>query len=109
MSAVNSQQPPGRRKGLSTKQQLIREHYWPKQLVKAGLQAAVDPERRRVILDLLRHSNVSRLRPDDRLVYVLGVILADSEGHVDHNALTAAAANADACAVARALIREAIS
>ena len=109
MSAVNSQQPPGRRKGLSTKQQLIREHYWPKQLVGVGMQAAVDPERRRVILDQIRHSNVSRLRSDDQLAYVFRLMLADSEGHVNQAALALAANDSDACAAARDLIREAIS
>ena len=69
----------------------------------------VTRERRRRALTLIRHSNVSRLSADAALVLVVGMLIADDEGHIDRQTLAAAAQDSDTCAVAAELLRQATS
>ncbi len=67
----------------------------------------LSPSKRKRALDLLRHGNVSRLDAEAQLVYAVGLIICDDEGHINEHRLHVALNDRATCVEAAGLLKRA--
>lgn len=65
-------------------------------------------QRRREVVNRLRHGDTSRLSPHAALTLALGLLTADDAGHVSADVVALAASDPETVAIARELLRKAV-